>query len=414
MAGADAGGEAAGRAGGGLFQAGSAGALGGARNYLTDRGYGAADTLPTSIPTDPIGMIVSAYGVVRAIARNRAKYPSPEQREAFIRAGGTVRVLGEGTPLQIQTWYFDGRNITPQQAFAIGQKQLKFESRTSPDVPPPTGGSVFVPALPNVPPFIANLPNTMPGVGAAAARILAPIIAVGLFWPSSTSSTDVIYGQEAARPRATPGGRTRGRRGRRARARPRPVAVPKDRPGTPRTISKRVVRAGPQVIEDIRLGGEVAPPIALPSSSSSSAPSTSSSSIPAPTTAGQGAWPYPSTSSPWPSSAPATSSPWSKVAPYVAPFLGTLVGPFLSPQAQPLPRTQLAPDPLTQANAAALPFAATQAQTRDCSCAKTKKRRKKGCTNPVTSRTHKTRGGRKFVTVTRRIECPASSRKKLP
>lgn len=287
----------------------------------------------------------------------------------------------------------------------------------SPDTMPPSSGNVYVPALPNVPPFISNLPNILPGVGSVASRILAPIIVAGLFWPSSTSATDTIYGQARARPRATPGGRTRGRRGRRAIPRPRPVAIPKPRTGTPKILSNRRVRAPAQVIEDIQLGGGMSPPLAVPSSSSSS------SSRPAPTyntTTSSSSATFPGTS-PWPSSAPApstpaTTSPWLKygqlVAPYLAPFLGATfqpgrnVAPSLAPQ--------LAPDPLTSLNTAALPFAASQVRTKDCSCAKTKKRRKKGCTNPVTSRTHRTRGGRKFVTVTRRIECQASSRKKLP
>lgn len=291
----------------------------------------------------------------------------------------------------------------------------------SPDTMPPSSGSVYVPALPNVPPFISNLPNILPGVGSVASRILAPIIVAGLFWPSSTSATDTIYGQARARPRATPGGRTRGRRGRRALPRPRPVAIPKPRTGTPKILSNRRVRAPAQVIEDIQLGGGVLPPLAVPSSSSSSAPSSSSSSVPAPTygtTAGPAAIPG---TSPWPSSAPApatpaATSPWAKYGQLVAPFLSSALGSLFAPSLAAVPSLApspaLQPDPLTSVNTAALPFAATQAQTRDCSCAKTKKRKKKGCVNPVTSRTHRTRGGRKFVTVTRRIECQASSRKK--
>ena len=291
----------------------------------------------------------------------------------------------------------------------------------TPDTMPPTTGSVGVGVLPNVPPFLVNVGRVLPGVGSVASRILGGIIAYGLFFPSSTSATDTIYGQARARPRATPGGRTRGRRGRRALPRPRPVAIPKPRTGTPKILSNRRVRSPAQVIEDIQLGGGIQPPLAIPSSSTSSAPSSSTSSVPYPTTAGQGAWPYPSTSSPFPSSAPAaappaTASPWVKWGQLVAPYLMPFLSPGVSSQpmrfTQPATQPQLQPDPLTQFQTSALPYAATQAQTKDCSCAKPKKRRKKGCTNPVTSRTHKTRGGRKFVTVTRRIECQASSRKK--
>jgi len=374
----------------------------------------------------PVGFVVSVLGgmhlggFAKRITGQAAPPHIGNRRREELRAAGVQINRGNyrlpdipGTKANEALYTSTNRKVIDYyKAWVRAGKPALYPKATTPDT---MTGSVGVGVLPSVPPFIANLPNTLPGVGSVAARILGPLIVAGLFWPSSTSATDTIYGNAIPRPKATPGGRTRGRRGRRAIPRPRPVAIPKPRAGTPKILSNRRVSSPAQVIEDIQLGGSVTPPLAIPSSSSSSAPLPRQN-----TTVRDSQSPFPGTS-PWPSSAPATpttpaTSPWAKVGQIVGPYIGGLISPLLSPGAQSLPRTQLATqtatDPLTQFNAAAVPFAASQAQTRDCSCAQTKKRRKKGCTNPVTSRTHRTRGGRKFVTVTRRIECQASSRKK--
>jgi hypothetical protein len=56
--------------------------------------------------------------------------------------------------------------------------------------------------------------------------------------------------------------------------------------------------------------------------------------------------------------------------------------------------------PLTAFNPYRVPFRADE-----CQCEKPP-RRKKGCTNPVSSRRTFTRDGAKFRTVTRRLQCP--------
>lgn len=405
------------------------------------------ETGGAAVSSGPVGFVASVLGgmhlggfVKRIVGASAPPHIGGRRREEIRAAGvrinhgsyalpdipGTARneALYTSTNEKVIQWY--------REWVRAGRPALYPKAPTPDTMPPPNTGSVGVGALPNVPPFIANLPRTLPGFGSAAARILAPIIVAGLFWPSSTSATDTIYGHARPRPIPTPGGRTRGRRGTRARPRSRrrpklpapPIigGLPRPAGGMAGSATRGLPRIRGVVIEDILLRGGVAPPLKLPEqTATSSAPSSSSSSIPYPSTAGQGAWPYPATSSPFPSSAPttapsATASPWAKIGQLVAPYLGTWLSPGTTFQpyrnVAPSPQPQLQPDPLTSLNTAALPFAATQAQTRDCSCAKTKKRKKKGCTNPVTKRSHTTRGGRKFVTVTRRIECQASSRKK--
>ena len=69
-------------------------------------------------------------------------------------------------------------------------------------------------------------------------------------------------------------------------------------------------------------------------------------------------------------------------------------------------------DPLTDPNNAPLPsewpqYLQPPTQADTCQCEAQRKRKKKGCTNPVTSRRTTTRGGKKYRTITRYLKCPA-------
>jgi hypothetical protein len=81
-----------------------------------------------------------------------------------------------------------------------------------------------------------------------------------------------------------------------------------------------------------------------------------------------------------------------------------------SPGVQPLPF----PNPLTALQPAALPYASVApmaraaVQEQDCSCRPArKKRKKKACKNPVTSRRSFKRGSKRFVTTTKELKCQA-------
>ena len=106
---------------------------------------------------------------------------------------------------------------------------------------------------------------------------------------------------------------------------------------------------------------------------------------------------------PAPRTAPPGPSPWS-------PF--DLL-PLLMPSARPTTPAQRpgrvsfpesTPTPLTQPNPWGLPFSSPP-RTDTCECDTPRKRKKKRCANPVVSRRKSTRGGQRYVTTTRRIEC---------
>lgn len=294
--------------------------------------------------------------------------------------------------------------------------------------PPPAPGAStppFLPSidLPRIPPSI-----TLPGFGSIFARAGGLLGAVGLFWPTAAGEGSDLrdyYAKNAPKPAGRPGARGRRRPGRQAtRPRRRPRAIGYPGRGGSVTIGKPNVRAvpPPAVLAGSQYPIPRPPPGAwerdtagepfttpgsygVPATSSrtssrtSSSTSTSSSALPkvaTPPIAGTG------------TAAPATTSTLSKALGYlttVAPFALPFLFPAQSPSASPRPALALAPAPapLTWPSTAAVPYAATDA--RECSCAKTKKRRKNTCRNPVTKRKRETRGGHKFVTITKRLDC---------
>jgi hypothetical protein len=111
------------------------------------------------------------------------------------------------------------------------------------------------------------------------------------------------------------------------------------------------------------------------------------------------------------------SSVLSRIDPLTAAFLlsrpgaATVKGPKITYQRDPLTVPQ------SGAVASPSPFYAGSARptkTDQCNCPKPRKRNASSCTNPITSKRHTTRGGVKFQTITRKLTCPASSRKKHP
>jgi hypothetical protein len=133
--------------------------------------------------------------------------------------------------------------------------------------------------------------------------------------------------------------------------------------------------------------------------------------VPSPTT-------YPvaiPTAQPFPIPTPtAVPTPW-KIPSWIgdlAPLLLPLAIPSARPASRPgrirLPQR----DPLTGPQSVPIPSAFPQylqppTQADTCQCEAQRKRKKKGCTNPVTSRRTTTRGGKKFRTITRYLKCPA-------
>lgn len=115
---------------------------------------------------------------------------------------------------------------------------------------------------------------------------------------------------------------------------------------------------------------------------------------------------FPDTS-PWP--APPAAAPW---LPSWLPDFADVALPLLLPALIPTRGRARKPgrvrDPLTadQPDELALPLESPYPyRTDECNCEQTKKKRKKSCSNPISSKRTFTRGSQKFRTITRRINC---------
>jgi len=286
--------------------------------------------------------------------------------------------------------------------------------------PPPTPPKTILAMTGTGFPAIDELGKyVIPGILAFPQATISGVIAAVLGWPTATASDDVLCQQTsggivcASLPGAIPSpGGARGRRRPRAvrpKARRPPRALPRPSSGPvtlPRAPGKVVPR--PTVIENILLQGDVAPPLIDTRSSRSSSSSSSRTGELEPIIITAQRIPVPAI--------PASPSIWPYIrdqiiAPLVKEQLLSLAQPKLGriklPKAQPFPELALAPqtNPLTAFYSAAVPFSATK--TKACSCASTKRKKKKSCSNPVSSKRKFTRGNQKYITTTRRIECPA-------
>jgi len=242
--------------------------------------------------------------------------------------------------------------------------------------------TAFVGPYPSVPVGIPSIPDVLPRV---VTRVL-PRIAVGvlsrvlwlpglILFPSRTADDDILI--SLPQPQQLPRGpRTRTRRRVRAPYDPEypvgPVKVPQRRPDDqprqtprdlPRDLPNPYIIPRPWEIPKPRPGPR---PVPLPS-------------------------PRPGT--------PKQPNPW----PYLIPLLTSI--PHDQPGRLTRPRDRPLQSPLDQP----LPFAQPIPQRADqCDCTQTKrKKRKKGCVNPITSKRTFARGGAKFRTTTRKLICQA-------
>lgn len=383
---------------------------------------------PTFNP-GPVYIIDTARNVLAG--RNPNRGPSKHQQERLA-AGGYTRVVepvrtGKGAQSRVIYTGPDGQRLSQVQARQLARAWNRAGMPTGPirsaPVSTPVSAGWGGPSIADrLPPFPqgSQLPRIPPSlvIGAAAAllRFARGLpLAIGLWWPTAAgegSDLRDLYPAVAApqtRPRSRP-------RRRRIRTQPRPVALPRPqappkvapRPGAgPVTISRPVVRPGARVLEGIVPAPKPIPaPVSVTRSSIER--SLASASRAAVREISQTAAP--------PTVAPSAIPSWLKT---VAPFL-PLLSPLLpsaSPASSPVARPSSLPwlNPLTQVQSNAAHYVATEAQTDPCERARTRnrKKRKKGCRNPrVSSKTY-SRGGKRFQTITRRLECRASSRKKL-
>lgn len=373
------------------------------------------------------------WGSLGGLAGDPSGPHTSRKQRKYLESQGFVKQGGHGDNA---VWIGPGGQVVIGQKQAIKMVRYLKKIAGVPKMPPGQWEEMVGPQS-STPPFIPPLHDirippsvidALPGWGSIFARAAAPFIAGALFWPTAAGQGSDLrdyYAKNAPRPAYPTGprgrrvrGRAQPRRGRRPRAVPKPKLPPPGvlNPGRPAAAVGTRARAqylpAAKVLEAVTTAPVIAPPIAVPSSrtssasssrasssaSSSSSSSSSSSALPTvatPTISTVG------TSSPAAtSSLPSTVFDWLKMA-------ARLGMPYLGQSSARLPKLHLATQaaPLTETQAGTLPYAMSSAAERDCSCARTKRRRKKTCRNPVTKRKRETRGGHRFVTITKRLDC---------
>jgi len=229
--------------------------------------------------------------------------------------------------------------------------------------------------LPDLPgPVVKSASRAAVGVLGTAASVIG-----GLLWPSTIGQEPPWEPPTRAKwPRKGP----QARRGRRTRKAPR--TRPEPQPEKPPTVKPATTRP-PSVRPEPTID-----PRAFP------VPAPSPGPIPVPT------------SSPVTIPSPRALPTWvTSALPYALP-LG--LAAFSSPRA---PSRSARRSPLTSRQTSAL-RSPPSGPPDQCEIQRKRRPRKRSCTNPIVRTTRTTRGGSKFVTITREIKCPASSRKKLP
>lgn len=391
---------------------------------------------PTGNPWVDIGVAVVTQ-LLPSLTGSKDTDLNQRQRRVFESAGGNVIGASEGAPRGSPRYEWQGERVSKKEAKAILRSiQAGAIPRTpagpSPADRPPNQASSFplpwplpisIPGrvMTNIPPWLKKILIANPGLGIASV----------LLWPIEAgrgSDLRDIYGNP--KPKGAPG--RRGRRRRRAapgpgrgdpwrpRPRPRPGssaggAGVRGLPGTggaaavirrPRTTTAPPVvisgvnmpprpRSLPPAVK-IKVGKIAAPAVPrVPSTVQSRVQSVISNPLVQKALGAAGAAALASVLSP------------------SVPKMGRLTLPGQSPSPWPAtnPLTAAYPGALTSSRAWAAPQ--TAAQEQDCSCRpKRKKSSKKPCKNPVTSRRSFERDGARFVTTTKELKCPGSSRKK--
>jgi hypothetical protein len=232
--------------------------------------------------------------------------------------------------------------------------------------------------LPDIqlPPEIIVPGGVLTGIG----RILPFIIPI--FWPSKTADDDVIPGPGPVRrrnpPYHRPGTTTDW---------PVPDFPSRARPRKPPKRWRFRVPNPQRTPDPLEFPLPTAQPLPVPRA------------LPRPST--RPASPRPAPSSPAPTSTPSRPlSTWLDPLTYLllqrpnAPSVGRVRLPSQSP----VPIES----PLTSPFAYGVP---SRLKDDQCDCTRTRKRKKSTCTNPITSKRTRTRGGRKFRTITRRLDC---------
>lgn len=244
---------------------------------------------------------------------------------------------------------------------------------------PPAVPGLELPTAEDVGEVVGVISEVAKHIPAAARATLARLI-LGPFlilWPTSTADDDVIVD-------------------------PRPLPLPRRKPGGPGQRVKVRKPPKPTIIRPYPVPGDRPRPDAKPSPR----PTPKPGAVPAPEIPAPAREPRPQTS-PKPASRPA---PRPAPAPGLpSPAIPGMPLSIFSPRATPnrvrlpnrKPGDDTAPDPLTLFQPQAVPSPAEA-----CQCDKPR-RRKKSCSNPIVSRKKSTRGGRRYITTTRRIECQA-------
>jgi hypothetical protein len=378
------------------------------------------------------GAVIAAIGanagaIYRALGGGGTRDLKQWERQQLYDAG--FRKVGPNRWEKVNTATGNVDTIKNRKQAIKAAKELRFIG-SFPPIPP--GHDASLPPLIAIPggASAVDVLGRIPGYGSAAARGLGLGIAGLLLWPREAGRGSDLrdYWMKNAKPATGP--RTRGGRRGRARAkgrrgrRPRAVAKPKvpvtwPGRGGPVTISRgRVVTPPAVAIRTGKYSTNVLPPSWETDTAGEPGTTGRSSSTSSSSTSSSSALPTSSASSPAvpkvPVAAPGATvwsklglpTSWAGAMQLVTPYLLANAfapqpsrAPKFAPQVAPAPQL----GPLTASNVAPLAYA--PARARDCSCARTKSRRKQTCRNPVTKRKRETRGGHRFVTTTKRLDC---------
>jgi len=382
---------------------------------------------PIDLPIPVVDFVVDS---LRDVFGPKPRAPTAQDVALLRDAGwqlGTNRSTGfvpglilPGKGAAQQVWQDRQGNQYSLDAARRAAEELRARLNALPPIPP-GHDTVTIPALPlpNIPPGVIGALPSWPVLG-------GPIIAGTLMWPTAVgrgSDLRDLYGIPQPK---SPGGRSRGRRGRRRGARARPRALPgrgnpfpPAAPGRGGSVTIRTRPGAPPVPAAAR----VVSPAWKPSKANLPPVKIPKQVIKAPAPARV---PMTRTQAAVAKARAVLTSPVFQMANTI---LGSPLFNLFQPRARApslgniqLPGTGLSPginpNPLTALNPAALPYAAfarapAAVTEQDCSCRPARKKRKgKPCKNPVTSRRSFKRDGSQFITVTRRVKCQASSRKK--
>lgn len=365
---------------------------------------------PESIVTgNPLGAVVA--GIIRALGSNSVGFgpggplraffervvaagqPPPPPSSSLSSSAGTLGRVWDQPPTITNTAAPPVLIVSgaPAPKIPTPGPRRRFPRRRRPPVRTPRRTVPRRP-LPRVP--LPRVPSPdVPGtrIPRVLPRILRPLgLPFLIFWPSTIGKEAPVRVDEIPRsPRPAPTGPPR----RPVVRPPQPIPLPGQSPDT--VTRPAPGQPSPEQVRRPQPRPEP-PPVRVPVLDPTQLPRPQP--IPTPTPSPR-TWPRPLT----------VALPFA--LPFVLPLLSPSPRPAPSPIAAPGSKPVFGPTPLTPLQPLGVSSPASEPDR--CRCPKPERRRRdRQCRNKIVSSRKYTRGGRRYRTITRRLECPASSRGK--